>query len=226
MSGKIAIQDKIGGIFCKTVNWLTVINLVVVVNGWVYRMPISMFFYSDIMSDHVAVVMEDYPYCIITRLTTLVQEWYCSYHLLPEQTNLFTHARTHACTHTHIMIITIICTLLLWFQILKYKCVAFLLYHFTHPGKGAGFKENGNQSSCTTVCQGCCIQMVQCQQHTMTSQLWTLNYGEPFDINAYQGPSDVKQLLLSYSPWIMVRPSVLLARYFHKEFEVSCTTCY
>ena len=54
------------------------------------------------------------------------------------------------------------------------------------------------------------VLMVQCQQHSMKWTDFLLNYelnsGEPFDIDAYDGPSDVEQLLQSCSPWIMVRP--------------------
>lgn len=52
------------------------------------------------------------------------------------------------------------------------------------------------------------VLMVQCEQHSMKWSDFLLNYelncGEPFDVGTYGGPADVKQLLLSCSPWIMV----------------------
>ena len=53
------------------------------------------------------------------------------------------------------------------------------------------------------------VLMIQCGQHSMKWSDFLANYemncNEPFDPNAYGGPSDVKQLLLGCSPWIMVR---------------------
>ena len=53
------------------------------------------------------------------------------------------------------------------------------------------------------------VLMVRSEQHTIRWNdflaIYEMNCGEPFDVHTYGTSSDVKQLLLSCSPWIMVR---------------------
>lgn len=53
------------------------------------------------------------------------------------------------------------------------------------------------------------VVMIQSEQHTMKWNdflaTYEMNCGEPFDAQAYGCSQDVKQLLISCAPWIMVR---------------------